>query len=50
MFDLRLFGQLGIIFMNTRTAEKMDPSRLIATLAGAVVIAGVGLALWFAFV
>ena len=50
LFDLALFAGLGFIFMNTRTAEKMDPSRLIATLAGAVVIAGLGLALWFGFV
>jgi hypothetical protein len=50
LFDLALFAGLGFIFMNTRTAEKMDPSRLIAILAAAVVFGGLGLALWFAFV
>jgi hypothetical protein len=49
LFDLILFAGLGLIFMNTRIAEKMDPSRLIAVLIGAVFIAGLGLALWFAF-
>ena len=43
------FAGLGLIFMNTSIAEKMDPSRLIAILIGAVFIAGLGLALWFAF-
>ncbi len=49
LFDLVLFAGLGLIFVNTRIAEKMDPSRLIAVLIGAVVIAGLGLALWFGF-
>jgi hypothetical protein len=49
LFDLALFAGLGLIFTNTRTADKMDPGRLVAILAGAVVIGGLGLALWFAF-
>jgi hypothetical protein len=48
LFDLAFFAGFGLIFMNTRSAEKMDPSRLIAALIGSVVIAGLGLALWFA--
>jgi hypothetical protein len=49
LFDLVLFAGLGLIFVNTRITERMDPSRLIAVLIGAVVIAGLGLALWFGF-
>ena len=49
LFDLAFFAGLGLIFMNTRIAEKINPSRLVAVLIGAVVVAGLGLALWFAF-
>jgi hypothetical protein len=49
LFDLVLFAGLGLIFVNTRITERMDPSHLIAVLIGAVVIAGLGLALWFGF-
>jgi hypothetical protein len=48
--DLVLFAGLGSLFMKTRAAEKIDPNRLIGALVGAVAIAGLGLALWFAFV
>jgi len=48
--DLVVFLGLGFIFMNRRVAEKIDPNRLIGALIGAVVIAGLGLALWYAFV
>jgi hypothetical protein len=48
--DLVLFAGLGFLFMKTRAAEKIDPNRLIGALVGAVAIAGLGLALWFAFV
>jgi hypothetical protein len=55
LIDLVLFVGLGLIFMNTifmntRVAERLNPNRLCAALIGAVVIAGLGLALWFAFV
>ena len=50
LVDLILFVGLGFIFMNTRIAEKVNPDRLMGALIGAVVIAGLGLALWFAFV
>jgi hypothetical protein len=50
LIDLALFVGLGLIFMRARVAERIDPSRLIAVLIGAVVMAGLGLALWFAFV
>jgi hypothetical protein len=49
LIDLALFVALGLIFTTTRVGEKIRPSRLIAGLVGAVVIAGLGLALWFAF-
>ena len=48
--DLVVFLGLGFIFMYTRVAEKIDPDRLIGALIGAVAIAGIGLALWYAFV
>jgi hypothetical protein len=35
--------------MKTRTAQRIDPSRLTAAVIGAVAIAALGLALWFAF-
>lgn len=50
LVDLFLFVALGLIFMNTKVAEKIEPGRLIAALVGAVVIAALGIALWFAFV
>jgi len=50
LVDLVLFAGLGFIFMSARVAEKISADRLIAVLLGAVVIAGLGLALWFAFV
>ena len=48
--DLVLFLVLGFIFTKAGVLEKMAPDRLIAVLIGAVVIAGLGLGLWFAFV
>jgi len=50
LIDLAFFVGLGIIFTTTRVGERIRPSRLIAGLVGAVVIAGLGLALWFALV
>jgi hypothetical protein len=49
LVDLVLFVGLGFLFASTKLAEKIDPRRLIAGLIGAVAIAGLGLALWFAF-
>jgi uncharacterized membrane protein SirB2 len=49
LFDLLLFVGLGFIFMQTKVAEKIDPNRLIRVLVGAVGIAALGLALWYAF-
>jgi hypothetical protein len=49
LIDLALFVALGLIFTSTRVGDRIDPRRLIAVLVAAVVIAGLGLALWFAF-
>ena len=46
---LLLFVGLGFIFMHTKVADKMKPNRLIGVLVGAVGIAALGLALWYAF-
>jgi hypothetical protein len=48
--DLVLFIGLGCIFRNAKVVENINPNRLIAGLIGAVAIAGLGLALWYAFV
>lgn len=45
--DVVLFLVLGIFFMNTGTADRISPDRLVVTVAGAVVLAGLGLAAWF---
>ena len=47
--DLVLFVTLGLIFTSTKLGKRIDPGRLTATLIGSVVIAGVGLSLWFTF-
>jgi hypothetical protein len=48
--DLVLFLVLGFIFTKTGALEKIAPDRLTAVLIIAVVTAGLGLGLWFAFV
>jgi hypothetical protein len=50
LIDLLVFVGLGLLFMSTRVGDRIDPSRLIAVLIGAVVIAGFGLCLWFALI
>ncbi len=50
LIDVLLFVTLGFIFMSTSVAERIDPGFLTATLVVAVVVAGLGLGLWFAFV
>lgn len=46
--DLLVFFVLALIFEKSRIAEKIDPNRLISILVGAVLVAGLGLGLWFA--
>ena len=48
--DLLVFVGLGFLFTRTRAAEKISPNRLTKALIGTVVIAGLGLALWYVFV
>ena len=48
--DLALFVALGLLFTKTKIAERIDPSRVTELLVGAVVIATVGLAVWYVFV
>ncbi|MGP8246475.1 MAG: hypothetical protein ACLQVN_18395 [Bryobacteraceae bacterium] len=48
--DLVLFVGLGILFASTRVAQRIDPNRLVGALIGAVVVAALGLALWYAIV
>ncbi len=51
--DLIVFIGLGFLFTRTGAVSKvskMNPNRLTGALIGAVVVAGLGLAVWFAFV
>ncbi len=48
--DLGLFVGLGLVFTKIRITEKMDPNRLIGILVGAVVIATLGLIVWYGFI
>jgi multisubunit Na+/H+ antiporter MnhB subunit len=50
LVDLLLFIGLGLVFVKTKAADNMSPRHLIGGLVMAVGVAGVGLALWFAFI
>jgi hypothetical protein len=45
--DVILFAGLGFTFWKTGWTEKIAPSRLIAFLVAAVLVAGVGLFAWY---
>lgn len=45
--DVLLFVVLGFVFLSSGVASRMNPPRLVATLVGAVVAAGLGLVAWF---
>jgi hypothetical protein len=47
--DVVLFFGWGLIFSRTRWAGRISPNRLISFLAAAVVVAGAGLFIWFAW-
>jgi hypothetical protein len=49
LFDLALFAVLGLIFASTKAAARISARHLIASLVASVLVAGLGLALWFAF-
>ncbi|HJV69650.1 hypothetical protein [Ideonella sp.] len=42
-----LYVVLGFVFLNLGTAQRMSANRLVGTLVGAVIAAGLGLASWF---
>jgi hypothetical protein len=46
--DVVLFVVLGLIFLRTSLAEKLNPNRAISLLVGATVLAGAGLFAWYA--
>jgi hypothetical protein len=48
--DLFLFVALGFLFTKSKSVEKISASRLTAALVAAVVVAALGLVLWFALV
>jgi hypothetical protein len=48
--DLAVFVVLGIVFLRTGIATRIDPNRLVLGLIGAVLVAGLGLAAWFVLV
>ena len=48
LVDLVLFLVLGLAFTSAKTGERMDPNRVIGILVGSVVVASLGLGLWFA--
>lgn len=48
--DVVVFVVLGFVFISTGTAERMNPERLVRLMIGAVVVAGLGLAVWFVLV
>lgn len=47
LMDILVFILFGIIFMSTGAAARIPPDRLVAIVAGASIIAGLGLAAWF---
>lgn len=46
--DGLLFIGLGLLFSRTHSAESIAPNRVIAWLVAAVVVAGLGLFVWYA--
>ncbi len=46
--DVVLFVVLGLIFLRTSLAEKLNPNRMISLLIGASILAGAGLVAWYA--
>lgn len=50
LLDLALFAGLGFLFTSLKTGEKLSPHRLTVVLVGSVIVAALGLALWYVFV
>jgi hypothetical protein len=47
--DCVVFVGLGVMFMKSSAANKIDPNRLVSILTGAVVAASLGLFAWYLF-
>lgn len=47
--DCVVFFGLGLIFMNTSIAEKINPERMVSIVVWSVAVASVGLFAWFVF-
>ena len=45
--DLAVFFGLGLIFLKTNVAAKIDPNRLVSILVWTVLGASMGLVLWY---
>ena len=45
--DILVFIALGLIFLKTGVADKIDPNRLINGLMGAVILTSLGLVGWY---
>ncbi len=50
LVDLALFLFLGVAFTRSKAVSKMEPEKLTTALIGAVMVASLGLALWYVFV
>ena len=50
LVDLALFLGLGLVFTKSNAVSKVDPERLTTALIGSVMVASLGLALWYVFV
>jgi hypothetical protein len=50
LVDLALFIVLGLIFTKSEAVSKIDPDRLTTALIGTVMVASLGLAIWYVFV
>lgn len=46
--DVMLFGVLGLVFLRTSLAEKVNANRMVSLLGGATILAGLGLLAWYA--
>jgi uncharacterized membrane protein SirB2 len=46
--DVILFVGLGLIFYKTRWTERIAPNKMISFLVAAVIVAGLGLFIWYA--
>jgi hypothetical protein len=46
--DVVLFVVLGLVFLRTSFAERLNPNRMISLLVGTAILAGAGLFAWYA--